>query len=591
MIARTLRPRARARVGTALLLTLLLGGCVTAPLTELHVGPGAVAFSGDRALEVVTDFVQRFPDRASGLPNNAAATAWLEARFVELGLACRVDRWEVVNYSRIVPMQNVVCELPGAERGQIVLVAHHDQSPATVEGADNDGSGIGVLLHLAEVFAAEPDRRYGLVFLAADGEEYGMLGTRRFLETRTATGPLVAGISLDNLGKWFYRGVDLDPRGQFRGYGALWFQLLVRDAAVAVGETPPPRVYGVLDQVLGQAVPISLMDEGPLVAAGVPAVGLAGTVPMEFGALHYDTYHSPGDTLGLQAAGPLGHSGRVAEAAVRQLQAMTAFPVESGPFLFFEASHRVWRGWSLALAVWGLVAAFALAGGWLLWRAARAARPAWRATLVHLASLWLPLVAAVALLYGFVAVGLLDRYALYPATAKDPALTAPQWPAVVLWLVALAALFAFSRWAARRLAVHGDDPSPRLVKGVPLLAVAVAAACIAATVPFALLFLIPVLAWFAIGGRRGWGRLVDVALFLAGGLVVYALFYFMGFAILRIGFAIFWYLLMMFSIGTVSFGAALVIMAVVAAGLAMVVPAARPVAVRVRAPAGATMAG
>jgi hypothetical protein len=81
------------------------------------------------------------------------------------------------------------------------------------------------------------------------------------------------------VGKWFYRGVDLDPRGQFRGYGALWFQLLVRDAAVAVGETPPPRVYGVLDQVLGQAVPISLMDEGPLVAAGVPAVGLAGTVP------------------------------------------------------------------------------------------------------------------------------------------------------------------------------------------------------------------------------------------------------------------------------------------------------------------------
>jgi hypothetical protein len=162
-----------------------------------------------------------------------------------------------------------------------------------VQGADNDGSGIGVLLHLAEVFAAEPARRYGLVFLASDGEEYGMLGTRRFLETRADTRPLIAGISLDNVGKWFYRGVDLDPRGQFRGYGALWFQLLVRDAAVAVGETPPPRVYGLLDQVLGQAVPISFMDEGPLVAAGVPAVGLAGTVPAEFAALHYDTYHTP----------------------------------------------------------------------------------------------------------------------------------------------------------------------------------------------------------------------------------------------------------------------------------------------------------
>jgi hypothetical protein len=235
--------------------------------------------------------------------------------------------------------------------------------------------------------------------------------------------------------------------------------------------------------------------------------------------------------------------------------------------------------------VWGLVAAFALAGGWLLWRAARVARPAWRATLVHLASLWLPLVLAVALLYGFVAVGLLDRFELYPATPKDPVLTTPQWPAIVLWLVALAVLFGLGRWAARSLA-GADAPSPRLVKGASLLAVAAASACIAATVPFALLFVIPLLAWFAIGGRRGWGRAADVAALLAGGLVVYALFYFMGFAILRIDFAIFWYLLMMFSIGTVSFAAAAVIMGLVAAGLAMVVPPARPLPVPVRAPAG-----
>jgi membrane protein implicated in regulation of membrane protease activity len=101
-------------------------------------------------------------------------------------------------------------------------------------------------------------------------------------------------------------------------------------------------------------------------------------------------------------------------------------------------------------------------------------------------------------------------------------------------------------------------------------------------VPFALLFLLPLVAWFAIGPRRGWGRAADVAAFLAGGLVVYALFYFMGFEILRIGWHIFWYLLMMFAIGTVSFPAAMVIMAVVAAGLALVVRPARARAPRRR---------
>lgn len=574
-IPRSYRRRAVAALAP---LALALAACVSAPVTDVLVDPASIAFSGERALELVTEFALAFPDRDSGQPNNAAAAAWLEQRFTALGLACRVDRWETVNYGRVMPMQNVVCELPGARPEQIVLVAHLDQSPRTVQGADNDASGIGVLLHLAEVFAAEPTRGYGLVFVASDGEEYGMLGTRRFLATHPDPSRLVAGLSLDNVGKWFYRGVDLDPRGQFRGYGALWFQLLVRDTAVAVGETPAPRVYGLLDQVLGQAVPISFMDEGPLVAAGIPAVGLAGTVPAEFAAQHYATYHDPSDTLELPAAGPLGHTGRVTEATVRQLQAMPSLPSEAGPFLYVEVSERVFRGWPLALAIWGFVALFAASGAWLIARVARRERPAWRALAVHLAHLWLPLVVAVALLYGLVAVRLLPAFDLYVAAPKDPLLTSPRWPAIVLWLLALAGLFTLARWAARRWA-GADAPSPRLVKGASLLLVAVAGAAIALTVPFALLFLPPLVAWFAVGPRRGWARAADVAAFLAGGLVVYALLYFMGFEILRIGWNIFWYLLMMFAIGTVSFPAAMVIMAVLAAGLALVVRPVRAVAV------------
>jgi hypothetical protein len=311
-------------------------------------------------------------------------------------------------------------------------------------------------------------------------------------------------------------------------------------------------------------------------------VGLAGTVPTEFAALHYATYHDPGDTLDLQAAGPLGHTGRVAEAAVRQLQAMPSLPRESGPFLYFEASERVFRGWPLALAIWGFVALFALAGAWLIARSGAGRGEgagwrdpaAWRGVAAHLLGLWLPLVAAVGLLYGLVAVGMLDAFELYVATPKDPVLTNPRWPAIGVWLLGTAGLLALGRWAARRVA--GDAPvPPRLLKGVALVVVAVAGAAIALTVPFALLFLLPLVAWFAVGPRRGWGRAADVAAFLAGGLVVYALFYFMGFEILRIGWHIFWYLLMMFAIGTVSFPAAMVIMAVLTAGLALVVRPAR----------------
>ena len=71
--------------------------------------------------------------------------------------------------------------------------------------------------------------------------------------------------------------------------------------------------------------------------------------------------------------------------------------------------------------------------------------------------------------------------------------------------------------------------------------------------------------------RPGAGRLVDILLFALGGLIVYVLFYFFGFVILRIDWAILWYLMMMFSIGMIGFPAATVITAILAAGLMLII--------------------
>jgi len=530
----------------------------------------SLRFEGERALTYVRDFVTRFPNRASGRPANEASADYLLEHFASLGAECIVDRWQVVNYGAPVELRNVVCELSGSRAEAIVLVAHHDASPAAVQAADNDGSGIGVLMHLAEVLAAEPQRRYGLVFLAADGEEYGMLGTRRFV-SRYGAERLLAGVSLDNLGKFFYDGLDIDGRGQFRGYAPLWLQRLVQDAAVAAGEATTPRIAAPIDQLLAQAIPISFMDEGPLVAAGVPAVGLAGHVPPEFAQLHWDTYHNPDDTLVLQAAEPLGHVGRVTEALVAALQAAEAVPYERGPYLLTGAG-RVVRGTPLRLVFATVVAAFALIAA-LRWRAAlRAGESGWIAAVTRLASLWLALLASVGLLYLLVALGMLDAWELYPATSKDPALTSPRWPGLVAWAVGT----AIALWTSWRLAgwcLRGmPKPCPRVASVLSFTVLSAAAAAIATTVPFALIFVVPTLAWTAIGARQRLGRLADVALLLSGGAVVFAMLYVMGFQVLRIGPYILWYLAMMFSGGMIAFPAAALIVAIVAAGLALVVP-------------------
>ena len=92
----------------------------------------------------------------------------------------------------------------------------------TVEGADNDGAGIAILLELAAVFAGEGTPRHTLTFAATDAEEYGMLGSLRYIQTHPNTEEIVAGISMDNLGRFYYDGMNMELVGQFRGYGPVW---------------------------------------------------------------------------------------------------------------------------------------------------------------------------------------------------------------------------------------------------------------------------------------------------------------------------------------------------------------------------------
>ncbi len=550
---------------------LLLTACSAAPETPITYNPSALRFDGQRAYAIEQEFVTRFPDRASGMPNSRPATEWLKEQFTSYGWTCAIDEWTVFNYSRLVPMRNVICTLPGASPREIVVAAHHDQSPLTVQGADNDGSGIAILLHLGEIFGSEGKLPYTLVFVASDGEEYGMLGTKRFVDMHPDTGNIIAGFSLDNLGKKLYNGMDMDARGQFRKFGQLWLQLLTVDATRAAGDLWPVRVRAPFDQVTDQAVPISFMDEGPLVSAGVPAIGFAGLKPPQYLALHSQTYHSPLDTLKYQSADVLYQSGRISEAIIRQLLTMTSFPRESGPYLYFESGRQVLRGVPLWGIFIGLTALFFLgsffAGGTDL----KAKISLWRNVLPHFFGLWLPLVASIALLYLFVLVGLMDKYALYPATTKDPETLNPHWPAVILFLLGLVVFIWLGRLLTRRLTGELPAPQPGAIKSFALFVVGLAAVYVLVTNPFSMLFFIPLLFWLLIGCRKGAGRMLDILLFLLGGVVVYFLIYMMGFVIQHMGFAVLWFLMMMFSIGMVGFLTVLAATAIIAAGLVMIV--------------------
>ena len=555
----------------SILSLFLLTACSAQPQVQVSYDPASLTFDSQSAFALQGELAGQFPYRSSGQPNNQLAAEWVSQKMTSYGWNCQLDEWTEINYSLPVDLNNVVCTLPGISSKEILVVAHHDQSPATIQGADNDASGIGILLELGRLFAAEKPLPYTLVFVSTDGEEYGMLGSRRYIQTHANPQDIIAGISLDNLGKALYTGMKYENAGQFRKYGQIWLPLLARDVAKASGNLWAVQLRGPMDQVLDQAVPISQMDQGPMVKAGIPALGFAGVIPPEFAALSWSTYHTPLDTMQYELADTLNQSGRITEALIRQLLSMDSFPDMPGPYIYFESSQQIFRGPALMAIFVAFVALFFIGAVFIGGAGLKEKLSKWIVLLPHFLSIWLPLLASILLLYLFVALGLMDKYAVYPATTKDPEIVNPHWPAVVLFLLGLLAFSVLGRRLVRRFYTNLSTPGFSMVKSLALFIIGLGALYLLLINPFSLLFLVPTLFWFLINGRKGAGRFIDILLFLLGFLIVYALLYFFGFVIQRSNFAVLWYIMMMFSIKEISLITASVIMAIIAAGLSLVV--------------------
>lgn len=119
--------------------------------------------------------------------------AALTAAFAELGLTVTVEDdsgegWEV---------HNLVVEFPGATRpDEVVLVsAHYD---VWYQGADDNSSGVAVLLELARALSTKEHARTVRI-VAFDAEEVGLIGSARYYR-RHADDDLRLVINMDSVG-------------------------------------------------------------------------------------------------------------------------------------------------------------------------------------------------------------------------------------------------------------------------------------------------------------------------------------------------------------------------------------------------------
>ena len=191
-----------------------------------------------------------------------------------------------------VQVPNVVALLPGSDGARtgeyIILTAHFDHvgigtptedGDSIYNGADDNASGTAALLEVAEAFGALPSRPdRPVLFLAASGEEKGLLGSSWFATNPTVfLSEAVAVLNMDMVGRNSPDSIGLVGHD----YSSLG-PLLVRTAA----ETRSLGLTIDRDPAPGENL-FARSDHYPFARAGIPAIAVTSS-------LHED-YHRPGD--------------------------------------------------------------------------------------------------------------------------------------------------------------------------------------------------------------------------------------------------------------------------------------------------------
>lgn len=264
------------------------------PLAELPP-----AFSEARLLEHVRYLAA--PEREGrglGTRGLEASQQYLAGQFRSIGLkpastdGSYLQAFEAIPApgKRAVRASNVIGVLPGANpafAGQAVIVSAHydhlgrdgrgvrvDELGQVHPGADDNASGVAVLLELARAFASSGAQPRTIVFIAFSAEESGLLGSKYYVEHPLPV-PL-AGIRAV---------VNLDTVGRL-GTGE------IRVLATGSASEWPPIVRGIGFttglKVQSVASASSSSDQQSFIDKGIPGVQI-------FTGAHLD-YHRPTDT-------------------------------------------------------------------------------------------------------------------------------------------------------------------------------------------------------------------------------------------------------------------------------------------------------
>ena len=136
---------------------------------------------GDDAYAFMKTLQQDYPQRASNFEQLKRAEDWLLGQVRYMGYDTALQPYTTSTASgEGVAGENIIFTKPGTSDRVIVVGAHYDCVSQTA-GTDDNASGVGVLLELANRFSAKETPAYTIRFILFCDEEPGFLGSSYYV--------------------------------------------------------------------------------------------------------------------------------------------------------------------------------------------------------------------------------------------------------------------------------------------------------------------------------------------------------------------------------------------------------------------------
>lgn len=159
-----------------------------------------VTKEGENAYQWLKTIEEKWPIREAGTETEKEAGKALGEILEGMGLRVSLQNFEFVSEAgQTKTSQNVVASLSPKEKKRIVIGAHYD-SVNIGSGADDNGSGVAVVLTLAD-YLKDKELPYGVDFVLFGAEEVGIFGSEAYVQKikdEKATLPILM-INFDSL--------------------------------------------------------------------------------------------------------------------------------------------------------------------------------------------------------------------------------------------------------------------------------------------------------------------------------------------------------------------------------------------------------